>query len=450
MTSSRATPRAQAFAQRNAWAGMDPSLGGYTDYSRTDYEGDTAQPAIDRDDQEQALGSPTSHEEELMSRGRRRGHHSRMRWQDRKGSNGHGWWGESLGLDSEDVEEQRDSADDTLGDMDESLLTEDERAYRAARQLADEKVALSRELLRAGLITGALLLFAFPVGLIALIIFILKLGRRAFRVFYEPKLRARFLQEEVHRRVRTNVSEERRNLEGEHQRSLEQLSASIAHEIRNPITAAKSLVQQLGEDAGDVDQEEYARVAVAELERVERSITHLLRYAREEETRLAPLIMEDVLESAVETFRDRADRSGIEIVRQYDSEGQLEGDPEQLRRVIINLVTNAMDALEDRGASDPQVRLTMGENLAGTEVWVRVADNALGIDEETRERIFDPFYTSRENGTGLGLALCRKIVNGHQGTIEVESVPGEGTEFVMTFPAPRLASKQAERRDLES
>jgi signal transduction histidine kinase len=300
------------------------------------------------------------------------------------------------------------------------------------------------------LITGALLLFVFPVGLIALIIFTLKLGRRAFRVFYEPKLRARFLQEEVHRRVRTNVSEERRNLEGEHHRSLEQLSASIAHEIRNPITAAKSLVQQLGEDAGDVDQEEYARVAVAELERVERSITHLLRYAREEETRLAPLIMEDVLESAVETFRDRADRSGIEIVRQYDAEGQLEGDPEQLRRVIINLVTNAMDALEDRGASDPQVRLTMGENLAGTEVWVRVADNALGIDEETRERIFDPFYTSRENGTGLGLALCRKIVNGHQGTIEVESVPGEGTEFVMTFPAPRLASKQAERRDLES
>ena len=79
----------------------------------------------------------------------------------------------------------------------------------------------------------------------------------------------------------------------------------------------------------------------------------------------------------------------------------------------------------------------MGENLAGTDVWVRIADNARGIDDETRERIFDPFYTSRENGTGLGLALCRKIVDAHGGTIELESAPGEGTEFVLTFPNGR-------------
>lgn len=421
------TQGAQAFAERNAWTGIDPSFGS----------------DADRHEREEPLTDATDHEEEPMSSGRRRRHHSRKHWHDRTGSAGHKWWRENLWSDSEDGEEQRDSADDRLGDMDESLLSEDERAYRSARRLADEKVALSRELLRAGVITAALLLFVFPVGMIALIIFTLKLGRRAFRVFYEPQLRARFLQEEVQRRVRTNVSEERRNLEGEHHRSLEQLSASIAHEIRNPITAAKSLVQQLGEDAEGIDQEEYAKVAVAELERVERSISHLLRYAREEETRLAPVVMEDVLESAVETFRDRAERSGIEIVRQYDAEGELEGDPEQLRRVIINLVTNAMDALEDRDVANPEIRVTMGENLAGTEIWVRVVDNALGVDEETRERIFDPFYTSRENGTGLGLALCRKIVNGHQGTIEVESILGEGTEFVMIFPRPRRGRSQS-------
>ena len=332
------------------------------------------------------------------------------------------------------AEELRSETDDTLAEMDESLLTEDERAYRDARRRADEKVALLRELTRAGLITLPLFLLGFWPGVVALIYFSVKLGRRAFRTFYEPQLHARFLQEEVDRQVHTNVSSERRHLEGEHHRSLEQLSASIAHEIRNPITAAKSLVQQMGEDAGEVDQEEYSRVAVAELERVERSISHLLRFAREEETRIDEVAMEDVLVSALETFRDRAARSGIEIVRHFDAEGRLRGDAEQLRRVVINLVTNAIDALEEGGVDAPEVRVSMGENLAGTEVWLRIADNARGIDDETRERIFDPFYTSRENGTGLGLALCRKIVDAHGGTIELDSAPGEGTEFVLTFP----------------
>jgi signal transduction histidine kinase len=291
--------------------------------------------------------------------------------------------------------------------------------------------------LRAALITIPLLIFVTPVGVGALIFFGIKLGRRAFRLFYEPKLRERFLQEEVHRRVHRRVSSERRHLEGEHHRSLEQLSASIAHEIRNPITAAKSLVQQLGEEPDSADQAEYARVAVAELERVERSISHLLRFAREEETLIGAVVMEDILESALETFRDRATRGGIEIVRSYDAEGHLSGDPEQLRRVVINLVSNAIDALEEARVERPKIRVSMGENLAGSEVWVRISDNGLGIADDVRDRIFDPFFTSREAGTGLGLALCRKIVDNHGGTIEVDSVSGDGTEFVLSFPKVR-------------
>ena len=234
--------------------------------------------------------------------------------------------------------------------------------------------------------------------------------------------------------MQTRVSSERRHLEGEHHRSLEQLSASIAHEIRNPITAAKSLVQQIGEEPNGPDQVEYARVVVAELERVEKSISHLLRFAREEETQIGAVVMEDVLESALETFRDRATRGGIKIIRKYDAEGHLEGDVEQLRRVVINLVGNAIDALEEAHIEAPEVRVSMGENLAGTEVWVRVADNGLGMDEDVRDQIFDPFYTSREDGTGLGLALCRKIIDNHGGSIEVRTASGEGTEFVFVFP----------------
>jgi two-component system sensor histidine kinase HydH len=335
----------------------------------------------------------------------------------------------------DDDDEFDEAISDDLISADDSQLSEEERAYyQLAKRLADRKIAISRQALRGALITVPLLIFVPIIGVFSMIYFGVVVGRKAFRLVYEPRLREKFLQEEVQRRVQTRVSSARRNLEGEHHRSLEQLSASIAHEIRNPITAAKSLVQQMGEDPNGSDQVEYARVAVAELERVEKSISHLLRFAREEDTQMGAVVMEDVLESALETFRDRAVRSAIKIIRQYDADGRFEGDSEQLRRVVINLVGNAIDALEEARIAQPEVRVSMGENLAGTEVWVRVADNGLGIDEDARDQIFDPFYTSREEGTGLGLALCRKIVDNHGGSIEVESAAGEGTEFVLTFP----------------
>ncbi|MAG31221.1 MAG: hypothetical protein CL908_10085, partial [Deltaproteobacteria bacterium] len=221
--------------------------------------------------------------------------------------------------------------------------------------------------------------------------------------------------------------------------------ASIAHEIRNPITAAKSLVQQMGEDPGGVDQVEYARVAVEELERVERSISHLLRFAREEDQQVRSVVMEDVLESALETFRDRAARSDIRFVRQYDAKGRLQGDPEQLRRVAINLIGNAVDSLEGAGVARREVRVSLGENLAGSEVWIRIADSGPGIDDEVRDRLFDPFVTSREEGTGLGLALCRKIVDEHGGTIEFESTAAESAAFVLTFPKDRSSTGREAR-----
>ena len=113
-------------------------------------------------------------------------------------------------------------------------------------------------------------------------------------------------------------------------------------------------------------------------------------------------------------------------------------DAEQLRRVVINLVSNAVDALEETGAADPRIDVEMGENLAGSEVWVRIRDNGPGIDANARDRIFSPLYTSKAKGTGLGLSITRKLVDAHGGTVELESEPDRGTEFLVTLPrAPR-------------
>ena len=321
-----------------------------------------------------------------------------------------------------------------LGDLDPSLLDEEERALAEAHAAAEAKVELYRDAAKLAIIVVPLMIFVPFLGFIALFFGGMKVARKAYRLLYEPTLRDRLIGDEVRKRVKSSVHEERRQMEDEHSRSLEHLSASIAHEIRNPITAAKSLVQQMGEEPDGPDNVEYARVALQELERVERSISHLLRYAREEDMRLASVRMADVVDSALETFRDRAKREHVEIVRQVDSEGLLRGDAEQLRRVVINLVGNAIDAVVDARREKPRIVVAMGENLAGTEVWLRVADNGLGMDDETRARVFDPFVTSKEDGTGLGLPIVKRIIETHGGKIELSSTTGEGTEFILSFP----------------
>jgi len=110
------------------------------------------------------------------------------------------------------------------------------------------------------------------------------------------------------------------------------------------------------------------------------------------------------------------------------------GDAEKLRRVLINLTGNALDALEEARTPDPRIQVVSGEDLAGREVWLRVRDNGPGIAPEVLARIFSPFYTSKSSGTGLGLAISKKLVDAHGGSIEAHSTPGQGTEFLLTFP----------------
>jgi signal transduction histidine kinase len=312
-------------------------------------------------------------------------------------------------------------------------LEPEERAYREARRAATRKLAFLTHLVPYSATCLFLLFVAgFRPAMIVALAWGIGVACHGFVAVVAPELRRRWVQDEVARRVERDVSRSRRELEGRHARSLEQLSASIAHEIRNPITAAKSLVQQMGEDMGSRENLEYARVALGELERVERSIGHLLRFAREEELRPQEVQMSEVIESAVESLRDRFRRQGVEPELDLAEAGRLRADPEKLRRVLINLLGNALDALQGHPA--PRLQVQSGANLAGTELWVRVRDNGPGIEPERLERIWNPFHTTRSEGTGLGLAITRKLVEAHDGSIEVRSEPGVGTEFLASFP----------------
>ena len=314
-------------------------------------------------------------------------------------------------------------------------LTPEEQVYQEARRNAERKIKFVQHFVTyffvcfflffvAGRVVSSIVGLAWGIGL----------ATHFFQAIVAPDLRRKWVSSEVDAQVARSVTRERRALEGENLRSLEELSASIAHEIRNPITAAKSLVQQMGEDPASADNVEYAQVALTELDRVERSISHLLRYAREEAMDVREMQLQEVLESALDTLRDRIDSAGVKLALEVDCEGSMEGDPEKLRRVLINLVGNALDAFEEVGTRDPNLEVALGENLAGTEVWVRIKDNGGGMDAETQKKIFRPFYTSKSNGTGLGLAITRKLVDAHNGRVELHSTPGQGTEFVLTFP----------------
>jgi signal transduction histidine kinase len=315
------------------------------------------------------------------------------------------------------------------------LSKQEKRAYKLARRRANWRLLFYTHF--ASYIAVLLLIMMTTRSFRVVMIVALSWGIGVFMHYFwsmvAPTLREQWIEKEVDVQLDQNVSSERKSAETRHVRSMENLSASIAHEIRNPITAAKSLVQQMGEDPVSDSNIEYANVALEELDRVERSISHLLRFARDEDLAMSSIAMADIVNSADETFRDRIDRTGVTLDVQLDTRGEMRGDPEKLRRVVINLVGNALDAMAEAGTPSPGLKIMLGDNLAGTEVWLRIQDNGPGIPDETLSKIFDPFYTTKDQGTGLGLALSKKVVEAHGGRVEVDSSPETGSEFVLSF-----------------
>ena len=249
-------------------------------------------------------------------------------------------------------------------------------------------------------------------------------------VFGSRKLKDRYFYPAVEREVRRETIEARTDK----QASIDELSASIAHEIRNPIAAAKSLVQQMGEDPRSIENVEYAGVALDELDRVERSISHLLKYAKEEEIEFSQVNLAGVIDTSLAEMRAKLDAANVAVARNYIGGPTLVADGEKLRQVFTNIIDNAIDAFpEDK--EEKRIDLHI-ENGIPKRVRVRVSDNGDGIPPEKIDRIFNPFFTTKEDGTGLGMAISKKIVEAHEGEIDVVSEENRGTEFVVTLPLP--------------
>jgi two-component system NtrC family sensor kinase len=165
-------------------------------------------------------------------------------------------------------------------------------------------------------------------------------------------------------------------------------------------------------------------------------VQNLLTYTRKTEGEMRPLQLHEVVDSTLALLGNQLQTAGVELrVDQAPDLPALQGHFHDLCTVLTNLVINARDtALEAHRQDDRRPVVEVSTGLEGDAVVLRVRDNGAGLAEELHQRIFDPFYTTKEVGTGLGLSIVQGIVERHQATIDVESMPGEGTRFTLYLP----------------
>ncbi len=237
--------------------------------------------------------------------------------------------------------------------------------------------------------------------------------------------------------ITEKVGLERSARQAEKLAALGTLSAGLAHEVNNPIGVISSRIELMLREAAEHGLPDRVRgdlqVLHRHAQRVARITRGLLTFARQSAGDWSSLDLNHVVEETLLLLEKQVTKEGITVRRALARDlPPMEGDPNALQQVVLNLLTNARDAMSDGG----EIRIQTG--LApGRPGWLRlvIADTGPGIALEHLPRIFDPFYTTKTDGTGLGLSVTYGIVREHEGTIDVESQPGKGTTFVLTFPA---------------
>lgn len=212
-----------------------------------------------------------------------------------------------------------------------------------------------------------------------------------------------------------------------------EVAAGVAHEIRNPLTSVKLLVQVAAQrHQVDALNGDHLRVIEGEIARIENIIQSLLDFAKPPEPNRVRHDLRDTVRGAVDLVEARAKQCGISmLVTNAESPAIIEGDPEQLRQVLVNLLLNGIESMPAGGTL--QIATTAGGG-ANSACQVAICDTGPGVPNELLERIFDPFFTTRDRGTGLGLAVSRRIVQEHGGDLTAHNREGGGAVFLLQLP----------------
>ncbi len=212
--------------------------------------------------------------------------------------------------------------------------------------------------------------------------------------------------------------------------ALGKMAAGVAHELRNPLSSIKGLALLLrSRFTGKNSDTETADILVQEVERLNRSICELLDYARPQKLLKETVDLQQLLQKAVSLIRIDAEAAGVEVTSSFqESLPKVLADEDKLNQVFLNLFLNGIQAMEQGGC------LTVEAEAAGDMVEIKVSDTGCGVAPESLDRVFDPYYTSKPEGTGLGLAMSAKIVEEHGGSVKLVSQEGQGTSVIVCIP----------------
>jgi len=227
-----------------------------------------------------------------------------------------------------------------------------------------------------------------------------------------------------------NIRQKQRIQRREHFATVGELAAGLAHEVRTPAGVIKGAAQFLSREAPPKDRE-FLDIIVEEADRLNSVVTEFLEYARPADRTPMPISLREPVERAmVRLGRERTKAMARIRTHRHFAEPppKVNADPSEIERVVFNLLTNAVEAMPEGGD------LTVRVFAAGGEARISVEDTGTGIAEGDRAQLFRPFFTTRERGVGMGLAICRRIVEENGGGVAVESAPGSGSRFTIKLP----------------
>jgi len=240
--------------------------------------------------------------------------------------------------------------------------------------------------------------------------------------------------------------------------ALGRLSAGVAHEVKNPLNSmmihlellrqkvmarqvapvlatTAGAVARLGEVAeGPADAMQHVDVIAREIRRLDEVVQGFLKFARPEDLKLQPVVLAALFDEIAPIIRPEADRNHVVLTVDCDSALVVNGDPAVLRQAFLNLALNACQAMPDGGT------LRIQGKPSGRRVQVLLSDTGTGILPEHLDKIFDLYFTTKPKGSGIGLSMVYRIVQMHDGEIDIESTPGKGTTFRVLLPRPEQSN----------
>lgn len=227
--------------------------------------------------------------------------------------------------------------------------------------------------------------------------------------------------------------------EAEHLSGLGQLSRNMAHEIRNPLNFINLSIDHMGEKyrpEGPERQDKFNNLISGmklEIQRLNKLVNDYLDYSKPLTLNMQKMKIDELIEDVLALIWAKAEADGIKIVREYSSSQELDLDPDLFKSCLLNIIANAFHSMEDKPGGILSIKTSVFDN----EFVLSVRDNGHGVSEQNLLKIFEPFFSTKENGLGLGLPMTRKVMEEHRGRVEFNSIEGKGSEVRLVLPINR-------------